>query len=184
MRRIVGLAVVVGVLAWGQVAQAAPLKTYTYTGHPFELASSPFTTSDLISGFFTVDCGLAGGGGDCSSLTFGVYNAAVIDFSFSAGPLTIGSGGLPALGTDLSFSTSGDMNISSWAVFLAGDPTFDTRIIFSPNSDIAAVQGAGFGFASTLGSWQLTTGPEPTTLLLLGTGLAIAGYRRRRQVRR
>ena len=39
--------------------------------------------------------------------------------------------------------------------------------------------------ASELGLTPSELGiPEPTTLLLLGTGLAIAGYRRRRQVRR
>jgi hypothetical protein len=89
---------VVAALATPQGAMADPILTYTYTGNTFTDATGSFVGSS-VTGSFTIDCGLAFGAGqapgDCSNLGNAgrLLNvaAAVTEFSFSAGGLTITS---------------------------------------------------------------------------------------------
>jgi len=62
---------------------ASAIATYTYEGNPFTTVSgTTFTTSDFVSGFFTVPTELF-------SLSF--QPITPLDFSFSAGSLLIDS---------------------------------------------------------------------------------------------
>jgi hypothetical protein len=62
-----------------------PLQRYEYTGADFNVVSgSRFSASDSVTASFTLDCALAGGTGDCRSLPFADYAAAVVNCTFKA----------------------------------------------------------------------------------------------------
>ena len=60
-------------------------RDYFYTGTNFSVVSgNRFSAADSVTGVFRLDCGLAGGSGDCLSLPSSNYAAAVTFCSFTA----------------------------------------------------------------------------------------------------
>ena len=122
MRRAVLTFVAIVWLAVLGASQAqAVMLTYTYNGQDFtDLSGSFFTTSDNVSGFMTVDCSALGGAGDCTSVPFpsllNTYNAAVTDYSFSAGGITIDPSSNPML--FVQFATDSSAAITEWQISL------------------------------------------------------------------
>lgn len=177
-RKLAGALTIVASLALVGTAYAADIKQYSYTGNPFTTAESPFTTSDFVSGFFTIDCDLVDQGfGPCGGLqTATDYSFAVLDFSFTAGPLTL-EPTTPSVFFGLMMSTPGGGAVPlplEWQILIdvPGGPVGPTAISTTGNlpdsSDFAEVDLAtGFNRDSP-GPWQVTSFdiPEPSSLCL------------------
>jgi PEP-CTERM motif len=183
---------------------------YTYTGNAFNIGVSdsnadpngpvlaPFTTSDSISGWFTVASPLA------SNIAYSPLNAiTVTGYSFSDGIDTFSSAIEPASYTQFIIQTDASGAIDQWRIVLQGgalntqgeDNNLLTRNISGPygttttdNGNIA-LYPAGFVEAynvDTPGTWtdnapSPSSVPEPSSLILLSTGaLGLAASLRRR----
>jgi len=179
-------------------AKAGPITTYTYTGPAFTTltgaAACPVQCD--LSGSFTVSSPLAGG----------LINATITPTSFS---FTDGLNTLTNLNTTgafdqadfLLFSTNGAGQITQWEIILqhvslaemetyssiSGGAPADETWIGNPGTTSGTASWVGTAGGSS-GPWvpstPSTTTPEPTTLMLLSTGLLGFGIMllRRKQI--
>lgn len=157
---------------------------YTYTGNPFTTTEvgGIYTSSDFISGSFTVATPLA------ADSPYGAITPE--SFSFSDGIQTFNS-----LSTSLAFfgvATDDTGNIVGWYISLSADDHVSNLNTSTGNvigvADEAKIDQAGtidrvFVFNDP-GTWTTSdpsTVPEPSSLLLLGTGvIGAAGAMRRK----
>lgn len=153
--------------------------TYTYTGNPFEVATGLYTTSDFVSGYFTLSSAL----GDSQTL-----EAITPDsYSFSDGVQTISSASPPP---DVTFEVSTDLNgnISGWFINLEtpSGPYSQISTETTPNQEDLGALGndEGYNFFDK-GAWLESGGgtspvPEPGNVALIGLGLVGIGLVRRK----
>jgi hypothetical protein len=163
---------------------------YTYTGNDFTTANAPLTTSDSVTGSFTVASPLADNLNGANILTGCVSDGCTTPFSFSDGAGDKITNTTPGIGVCscspyIDIFTDGSGNIINWDVSLtvgelgafsiytqdyyAGifsgtvirDLVFTDEVTYGSNS-----ADAGFWSASTT-----SAAPEPESLGLLGAGL-------------
>ena len=158
-------------------AQAA-LVAYTYTGNNFNsISGTGITTSDLLSGSIIVDCGLLGGGGDCTSLPLANYIPAITNFSFSGAGVTIDdSTSFLLVGM---FSTDATGMIIDWNIQSQNAvPSFATisgpscYTFYDSCDQLSILDGTGFTFDDP-GTWSTTVVPIPAAVWLFGSGLLV-----------
>ena len=164
---------------------------YTYTGNAFTISDAPYDSSDSVTGSFTVASPLAANMVLPSNFTWGSSNVNWTSFSFSDGfdpaitNLTVNPEfALLAVGTD----SSGD--ITSWYVsFVIADfsSQLTTTTFGHPIDYGLEINGGAAQVDNNPGTWSSSTStdsaatPEPSSLALLGTGLAgMCGAIRRR----
>lgn len=158
--------------------QSVRAETYTYTGQDFQTASSPYTLTDFVSGFFTLGSPL----GDNLSL----QTIAPVTYSFTDGVQTFSSATPPP---DVTFkvATDGSGNIDGWQITLQSGVNIVSTTT-TPNAEDLGTSGGGVAdnlFAQ--GTWQASSGggggstvPEPSYPVVIGIGLtAIALLKRR-----
>jgi hypothetical protein len=173
---------------------------YTYTGNDFTTlannttSANKFTTSDFVSGFFDLSSPLA------ANLPSGTVISPT-DFSFSDGVDTVSLANFSVLTVQVGTDSTG--KIISWNIDAESGSTFPlaligtakvTTLVADSGSEILGVSQFGQARmegsnASDAGTWtsETVTGaaPEPSGLVLLGTGMAgllgVASRRLRRQ---
>jgi hypothetical protein len=150
-------------------------ETYTYTGTAFQSATAPYTTSEFVSGFFTIP----------SALGDNLANEGITptSYSFTDGVQTFSNASPPP---DVTFdiSTDGSGTIDGWLINL--ESGFN-QVATSTQEDFGTSSGGeGLVFLDE-GTWQASGGgaspvPEPGNLGLIGLGLAaIVAARRKLQ---
>ena len=92
-------------------AQAVSVKNYMYTGNEFTTATGPFVGSEIV-GAFAIDCGSAGGAGDCTSLALDDYSSSITEFQFGAGDAAVSD--LDAILAQFVFSTNAGGAVIEW----------------------------------------------------------------------
>jgi hypothetical protein len=170
--------------------------TYTYTGNDFTFVSNvipslptPYTTSDLVTGSFTVASPL----GD----NFAFQEVGYTSYSFSDGVQTLTNLNSFELGApDFYIGTDASGNISDWSISLVVLVTDDIGHLstinhFGAQDSVQLETDTVFGFADAYvaGTWTSSTvtsdppaaTPEPSSLIFLGTGMigAFAAARHR-----
>ncbi len=152
--------------------------TYTYTGNDFTTAVSPFTTSDSVSGSFTV----ASPFGDDSTYD----NFTPISFSFTDGQQAVTNLNASTQSFDVSTNASGE--VDQWNLTVFDSTSFITTQSYASGkvTDFGGLADIGYGTNSnTPGTWMMQTSvtPEPSSLLLLATGLlGLAGLAWKRRL--
>jgi hypothetical protein len=150
---------------------------YTYTGNPFTNFSDPsvYTSSDFVSGSFTLNSPLADNLSDIA--------ITPTSFSFSDGVQLASSTNNNVI-AGFTVWTGANGNITNWAIgftFLpdgsGGFQTYDLTIENAGGNDEGVVIGDLYGNNNfDPGTWTESTTnpstvPEPSSLLLLGTGM-------------
>jgi hypothetical protein len=156
----------------------AKAETYTYTGNDFQTATSPYTLTDFVSGFFTVASPL----GD--NLALGAITPT--SYSFTDGVQTFSSASPPS-GVTFKVATDASGNLNGWFIDLQSGVNFVSTAT-TPNQEDQGTSGGGaaLNFFDE-GSWQASasggggsTVPEPGYAVLLAVGLVgIAVVRRK-----
>jgi hypothetical protein len=82
---------------------------YTYTGKPFSIAVSPYTTQDFVTAVITTQMPLA------PNLPFGAIEVNSLSLSDGVQTITLD----PSLSSVLNVATDAGGNIDSWQVFLS-----------------------------------------------------------------
>ena len=185
--RLRTLACLAGVLAFTLPMMANTI--YTYTGNPFSGPVSPYTTSDFISGSFTLITPI----GANSSFNARFNTSNLVSYTFTDGVQTINDAnsqdGFAFISSNIVVGTDATGHIQSWGIgifnatlgqidinnnqFLVGD------LVYSSAGQRIASSGSP-------GTWTISSAspvPEPSAFALLGSGmLSIVGLARRRIV--
>ena len=166
--RLLGIVLLGLVLTTGLAASASADTVYSYTGNRFNEFANGYTCPAVcnVSGSFTLASPLAD--------NLNLQTISPVDFSFSDGSNVWNPS---STFSAFKISTDGSGDITGWELFYisfgAANPTLlsencpgctiaDISLLLSPNGPFAAVYGDP-------GTWTAT--PEPSTLLLFGTGL-------------
>ena len=167
--------------------------TYTYTGQDFTFiaggAGSDYTTSDFVSGSFTVSTALA----DSLPLE-NIQSDPGFAFSFSDGTQTFTNLVHPP-GVLFQIQTDANGNVEYWNIeigYISNNPEIFTAYYTDPpepsnvNED-SGQNSTGAGIETDLppGSWVTSnsSAPEPSSFALLLTGLLGAALIARKRVR-
>ncbi len=142
--------------------------TYTYTGNDFGFAIAPYTTSDFVSGFFTVSSALGDSRPESAVTT--------TSYSFTDGVQTFSSTSPPAEVT-IEVGTGLTGSITSWDIDLSTGPPADNFVSTDSVSTDSGENGVSFADNNgDPGGWKQSGGgstvPEPGYVGFLGLGLA------------
>jgi hypothetical protein len=186
MKLAYGLGVLLLATMGAQAAMADT--TYTYTGNDFTYAEGPFSTSDFVSGSFTVAAPLP------DDLPYTNITSDLIGFSFSdvPGNFPFAFPGTAFLNSTFSVSTDSAGHIAQWDISIQQfSYPYAADLISTANSPTEVEDFGGaveIGHADVVddpGTWSNATPPTPTpepeSLFLFGTGaLWIVGLIRRK----
>ena len=161
-------------LLGGLAAGVLTASTYTYTGNDFVSVTSPYTTSDFVSGFFTV----AGSLGD--NLAYGAFTPA--SYSFTDQHQTFDSA-TPPPNVTFDVGTDASGNINKWEIVLQNG--LNQVSTFSFASDSGEMPASAGSVLFDPGTWVASGGgtspvPEPGNVALIGLGLVGIGLVRRK----
>ena len=154
---------------------------YSYTGNDFTTAPAPYSTSDKISGSFTVATAL----GD--NLSY--QTVTPTSYSFFDGVNTFDNTGYIGGPSGMQISTNAAGQITEWIItfytpgFTAGLNTqFRPEVDVEEDSTVLMSGSFAQAYVLTPGSWTEVT-PEPSTCVLIPTGLlALAVLARKRKI--
>lgn len=211
--------IIVALLMIFAAGAASAQATYTYTGLPFDTftnsntlpgaGSNPYSSSNFISGSFTVSSVLADGSYSFSALALQTTNPVSFAMSFSdngVGPLyafSAANGSSDPSSTGWPFAFSIDVaggGIVGWGLVISAPPSSNPggsghafssaggtlANFINPPGDFSVVRlGNGFadGGTSQFGSWTSPVAaiPEPEIYAMLGVGLGLLGWVGRRK---
>lgn len=138
---------------------------YTYTGKPFTIAMSPYTTSDSVTAVMTTQMPLA------PNLPFGAIHVDTLTLSDGVQTLTLD----PSLSSVLSVGTDAGGNIDSWQIFLSYSASgyISTQKTTNVTADAGSLDNVKQADNdSTPGTWTVSAvTPEPASVGLLAVGL-------------
>jgi hypothetical protein len=154
--------------------------TYTYTGNDFVAVGGGYTTSDFVSGYFTLAAPLP------DNLVFSNDNISPTAYSFSDGVQTFSSLAPP---TNITFDIATDASgtIIRWDINLGTGPPADNAVSTDSQSSDVGEQISFTSFGEVIGdpgTWTASpataTAPEPEGLGLFTIGAIALGLVRRR----
>jgi hypothetical protein len=164
---------------------------YQYTGNPFTIVISPYTTADSVSGTIQLSAALPPN-------TDGLGSIKLDGYSFTDGVQTLTSMNSSILGNNgqpgnIALSTDGSGAITHWIIGIVttlvgmGPEIFTEDVAPNPIStttaeDIGALgmPGSSGSNADTPGTWTLV--PEPSTLTISAIGLSVLAAAPRRRI--